>query len=150
MNKTMKHIFNKIAAVAVCGFCLAACVEPITVDKVDESAFNNVTSLVGSVRDLNTNKQQNVVEIRKEDYNTSILVLVFVVLGGIGNIRGSMIAAVVLTVLPELLRGLSDYRMLIYAVVLITMMLFNWAPAAIEWRKRVVDKFKKLVKKEAA
>ena len=73
MNKTMKHIFNKIAAVAVCGFCLAACVEPITVDKVDESAFNNVTSLVGSVRDLNTNKQENVVEIRKEDYNTSII-----------------------------------------------------------------------------
>ena len=69
----MKHIFNKIAAVAVSGLCLAACVEPITVDKVDESAFNNVTSLVGSVRDLNTNKQENIVEIRKEDYNTSIL-----------------------------------------------------------------------------
>lgn len=69
----MKHILNKIAAVAVSGLCLAACVEPITVDKVDESAFNNVTSLVGSVRDLNTNKQENVVEIRKEDYNTSIL-----------------------------------------------------------------------------
>ena len=73
MNKTMKQIFNKIAAVAVTGLCLAACVEPITVDKVDESAYNNVTSLVGSVRDLNTNKQENVIEIRKEDFNTSIL-----------------------------------------------------------------------------
>lgn len=73
MNKTMKHILNKIAAVAVSGLCLAACVEPITVDKVDESAFNNVTKLVGSVRDFNTNKQENVIEIRKEDYNTSIL-----------------------------------------------------------------------------
>ena len=69
----MKQIFNKIAAFAVSGLCLAACVEPITVDKVDESAFNNVTSLVGSVRDLNTNKQENIVEIRKEDYSTSIL-----------------------------------------------------------------------------
>lgn len=69
----MKHILNKIAAVAVAGFCLAACVEPITVDKVDESAFDNVKNLVGSVRDLNTNKQENVVEIRKDDYNTSIL-----------------------------------------------------------------------------
>ena len=57
--------------------------------------------------------------VKKFDYNTSILILVFVVLGGIGNIRGSMIAAVLLTVLPEVLRGLSDYRMLIYAVVLI-------------------------------
>ena len=69
----MKHILNKIAAVAVSGLCLAACVEPITVDKVDESAFNNVVNLVGSVRDLNTNKQENVVEIRKDAYNTSIL-----------------------------------------------------------------------------
>ena len=48
--------------------------------------------------------------VKKFDYNTSILMLVFVVLGGIGNIRGSIIAAIVLTALPEMLRGLSDYR----------------------------------------
>ena len=69
-------------------------------------------------------------------YNQSIMILVFVVLGGIGNIRGSIIAAVILTLLPEMLRGLSDYRMLIYAIVLIVMMLFNWTPKAIEWRER--------------
>lgn len=68
-------------------------------------------------------------------YNMSIMILVFVVLGGIGSFRGSIIAAVVLTMLPEVLRGLRDYRMLIYAVVLIAMMLFNWAPAAITWRQ---------------
>lgn len=84
--------------------------------------------------------------VKKFDYNTSILILVFVVLGGIGNIRGSMIAAVLLTVLPEVLRGLSDYRMLIYAIVLIAMMLFNWAPAAINWRAKVKAKFKKNAK----
>ena len=61
----------------------------------------------------------------KFDFNTSILVLVFVVLGGLGNIWGSIIAAALLTLLPELLRGLSNYRMLIYAVLLIAMMLFN-------------------------
>ena len=61
-------------------------------------------------------------------YNMSIAILVFVVMGGIGNMRGSVIAAVVLTALPELLRGLSDFRMLIYAVVLILMMLFTSAP----------------------
>ncbi len=87
--------------------------------------------------------------VKKFDYNTSILILVFVVLGGIGNIRGSMIAAVLLTVLPEVLRGLSDYRMLIYAVVLIAMMLFNWAPAAITWREKVKAKLKKNNVKEA-
>lgn len=76
-------------------------------------------------------------------YNMSITILVFVVLGGIGNIRGSIIAAVILTLLPELLRGLSDYRMLIYAIVLIIMMLFNWAPKAIEWRKRYLHFGKK-------
>ena len=41
-------------------------------------------------------------------YNQSIMILVFVVLGGIGNVRGSVIAAVVLTLLPELLRGLNN------------------------------------------
>lgn len=61
----------------------------------------------------------------KFDFNTSILVLVFVVLGGLGNIWGSMIAAALLTVLPELLRAVNDYRMLLYAVLLIAMMLFN-------------------------
>ncbi len=71
-------------------------------------------------------------------YNQSIMILVFVVMGGIGNIRGSVIAAVVLTVLPELLRGLSDYRMLIYAVVLILMMLFTSAPSWIQYRERIM------------
>ncbi len=76
-------------------------------------------------------------------YNMSITILVFVVLGGIGNIRGSIIAAVILTLLPELLRGLSDYRMLIYAIVFIIMMLFNWAPKAIEWREKYLHFGKK-------
>ena len=81
-------------------------------------------------------------------YNMSIMILVFVVLGGIGNIRGSVIAAIVLTLLPELLRGLSDYRMLIYAVVLIAMMLFNWSPKAIAWREQYAAKFRRKKQKE--
>ena len=85
------------------------------------------------------------------DYNMSILVLVYVVLGGIGNIRGSIIATIILYALPELLRGFANYRMLIYAIVLIIMMLFNWAPAARDWRARMVEKFKgKKTKKEVA
>lgn len=76
-------------------------------------------------------------------YNMSIMILVFVVLGGIGNIRGSIIAAVALTLLPEMLRGLSDYRMLIYSILLIALMLFNWAPGAIVFRERMKQKFKK-------
>ena len=77
----------------------------------------------------------------KFDFNMSILFLVFVVLGGIGNFRGSIIAAVVLTALPEVLRGLSSYRMLIYAILLIVMMLLNWAPAAMDARARFMEKY---------
>ena len=64
----------------------------------------------------------------KFKFDTSILILVFVVLGGIGNIRGSVIAAALLTILPELLREFSDYRMLVYAVILIVVMLATNSP----------------------
>ena len=80
---------------------------------------------------------------KKFDYNTSILILVFVVLGGIGNLRGSVIAATVLTVLPELLRSMNDYRMLIYAIVLIVVMIFNQSPQMIAMRKRLTARFRK-------
>ena len=83
-------------------------------------------------------------------YNMSIMILVFVVLGGIGNIRGSVISAVILTLLPELLRGLNNYRMLMYAVVLIAMMIFNSSPKAIDFRARIMDKFNANKKKGAA
>lgn len=64
----------------------------------------------------------------KFNFNTSILVLVFVVLGGLGNMLGSIIAATVLYILPEALRQFSDYRMLIYAIVLILVMLATNSP----------------------
>ena len=72
----------------------------------------------------------------KFNFNTSILVLVFVVLGGLGNIWGSLIAAALLTVLPELLRAFSDYRMLVYAIVLILVMLATNNPTLKSWLSR--------------
>ena len=65
----------------------------------------------------------------------SIMILVYVVLGGIGNFSGSIIAATLLILLPEMLRGLANYRMLIYSIVLIALMLFNWAPSILKWRE---------------
>ena len=62
------------------------------------------------------------------DYNVSIEILVIVVLGGMGSVRGSIIAAIVLKALPEMLREFSDYRMLAYSVVLIAIMLLNSSP----------------------
>ncbi len=64
----------------------------------------------------------------KFKFDTSILVLVFVVLGGIGSIRGSIIAAALLTILPEVLREFGDYRMLVYAIVLIAVMIATNSP----------------------
>lgn len=75
-------------------------------------------------------------------YNMSIMILVFVVLGGIGNIRGSIISAILLTLLPEALRGLNNYRMLIYAIVLITMMIFTSSPKVIRMKERFIGSFK--------
>ena len=79
----------------------------------------------------------------KFDINTSILVLVFVVLGGLGNMRGSIIAATVLTVLPEVLREFSEYRMLVYAIVLIVMMLATNNPTLKNAISDFTGKFKK-------
>ena len=58
-------------------------------------------------------------------FEYSIELLVIVVLGGMGSITGSILAAVILTVLPELLREFSDYRMLVYSILLIVTMIFR-------------------------
>lgn len=120
----------------------------INVTKYKLMAFTVSAALAGSAGVLYAHNLSTLTATTNNfGYNQSIMILVFVVLGGIGNIRGSIIAAVILTLLPELLRGLSDYRMLIYAIVLIVMMLFNWAPKAIEWREKYLSFGRK--KKEA-
>ena len=110
----------------------------INVTKYKLIAFTISASLAGVAGVLYAHNLSTLNALPKNfGYNMSILILVFVVLGGIGNIRGSIIAAVLLTLLPEVLRVLSDYRMLIYAIVLIAMMIFNWSPNAIFFRKRL-------------
>lgn len=96
------------------------------------SAF--LAGMAGALFGLN----YSTVTASKFKFDTSILVLVFVVLGGIGNIRGSVIAATLLTVLPELLRAFADYRMLVYAVVLIVVMLATNSPALRSALSRVI------------
>lgn len=121
----------------------------INITKYKLMAFSLSAAIAGVAGVLYAHNLSTLTALPKNfGYNMSIMILVFVVLGGIGNIRGSIISAIVLTLLPELLRGLSDYRMLIYAVVLIAMMLFNWSPKAIEWKERMKEKYfpKKLSK----
>ena len=88
------------------------------------SAF--LAGMAGALYGLN----YSAVQASKFNFNTSINILVFVVLGGMGNITGSVIAATVLYILPEMLRSLYDYRMIMYAIVLIVVMLFTWSPQA--------------------
>ena len=59
------------------------------------------------------------------DYNKSVEILVIVVLGGMRNCKGSIIAAIVMTILPEYLRAFSQYRMLLYAAILIIAMILK-------------------------
>lgn len=109
----------------------------IHITKYKMMAFTISAALAGVAGVLYAHNLATLTALPKNfGYNMSIMVLVFVVLGGIGNIRGSVISAVLLTLLPEVLRSLSDYRMLIYAIILIAVMLFNWSPKAIEWRER--------------
>lgn len=108
----------------------------INITKYKIMAFSVSAALAGVGGALYAHNLSTLTALPKNfGYNQSIMILVFVVLGGMGNIRGSVIAAVILTLLPELLRGLSDYRMLIYSIVLIVMMIFNWSPKIKVWRE---------------
>ena len=94
----------------------------INVTKYKLMAFTVSAALAGAAGTLFAMNYTTMVA-NKFDFNTSILILVFVVLGGQGNMMGSIIAASALTILPEALRSFSTYRMLVYAIVLILVML---------------------------
>ena len=120
----------------------------INISKYKLMAFSISAALAGIAGALYAHNLSTLNALPKNfGYNMSIMILVYVVLGGIGNIRGSIIAATILTVLPELLRGFSDYRMLIYSIVLIALMLFNASPGAIEFKEKY--SIKKLLSKKA-
>lgn len=99
----------------------------INVTKTKMIVFVISAALAGAAGALYGLNYSNLVS-SKFDFNTSILVLVFVVLGGLGNMTGSIIAAAVLYVIPEAFRSFGSYRMLTYAIVLIVVMIFKNDP----------------------
>ena len=129
---------NRIAAEAV----------GISITRYKMMAFVTSASLAGAAGALFGLNYSNLAAA-KFDFNTSILVLVFVVLGGLGNIWGSIIATVVLYILPEALRGFANYRMLIYAVVLILVMLTTNNPIMKGYLASLREKLGKRSEKEA-
>lgn len=119
---------NRIAAASI----------GINITKYKLMAFSISAGLAGVAGVLYAHNLTTLTALPKNfGYNMSIMILVYVVLGGIGSIRGSVIATVILYLLPEMLRGLSNYRMLMYAIVLILAMLFNSAPQFVVIRERM-------------
>ena len=116
----------------------------LNVTKYKMMAFVTSAALAGAAGALFAMNYSTIVA-SKFDFNTSILVLVFVVLGGLGNMLGSIIAAALLTILPEALRSFADYRMLVYAIVLILVMLATNSPTL----KNFFGRFKPSHGKEA-
>ena len=118
----------------------------VNVTKYKMMAFVTSAALAGAAGTLFAMNYSTIVA-NKFDFNTSILILVFVVLGGLGNMLGSIVAAAALTILPEALRQFSDYRMLVYAIVLILVMLTTNNPTLKAYTARF--KFGKRKEKEA-
>ncbi|MCI6569516.1 MAG: branched-chain amino acid ABC transporter permease [Dysosmobacter sp.] len=117
----------------------------LNITKYKMMAFVVSAALAGAAGSLFAMNYSTIVA-NKFDFNTSILVLVFVVLGGLGNMLGSIVAASALTILPEALRQFSDYRMLVYAIVLILVMLATNNPGL----RNLWTRFAGRQKKEAA
>ena len=114
----------------------------VSVTKYKMMAFVTAAVLAGMAGALYGLNSSTVVPTQFT-FNQSINVLVFVVLGGLGNVLGSIISATFLTVLPEVLREFADYRMLVYAVVLILVMIFTNNPTT----RAIANRFFAPVKK---
>ena len=113
----------------------------ISVTKYKMMAFVTSAALAGAAGTL-YGCSQVTFTASKFDFNTSILILVFVVLGGLGNMWGTVIAAAALTILPEALRQFADYRMLVYAIVLILVMLATNNPTIQSGLGRLTQRLK--------
>ncbi len=118
----------------------------VNVTKFKLTAFVLAAALAGAAGVLYGHSLANI-KAMTFDYNMSIEILVIVVLGGMGSVTGSVIAAVVLQTLPELLRDFADFRMLIYAVVLIFVMLVTNNPTLKGYVERIKNYIAKFFRK---
>jgi branched-chain amino acid transport system permease protein len=81
--------------------------------------FAGVAGAIYAHRGLGTLQYSDFTFLKSTDY------VIMVVMGGMGSMTGSVITAVLLSVLPEVLRAFSEYRMLLYSVILVIMMIFR-------------------------
>jgi branched-chain amino acid transport system permease protein len=81
-------------------------------------------------------------------FGESILILSMIVVGGLGSLYGSIIGAVLLSVLPELLRDLGSYRMIAVGVVLFVSILF--LPKGLVGEVSAIDLIRRQIRRDAA
>ncbi len=103
---------------------LAASCMGVPVLHVKLVAFG-VSSFIAGLAGCVFAAKQTIVTPDSFDFVLSVLLLAMVVLGGMGNIWGTMLGALVLGVLPEILRSFAVYRMLIFGVIMVLMMIFR-------------------------
>ena len=103
---------------------LAATCMGIPAVRVKLYAFG-LSSFIAGIAGAVFAAKQTIVTPDSFDFVLSVLILAMVVLGGMGNIWGSVLGALVLGILPELLREFSSYRMLIFGLLMILMMIFR-------------------------
>ena len=97
----------------------------IPTTRVKVTAFVLAALFAGIAGGLFAHEVGTTVNPRELGFQKSFDIIIMVVLGGMGSISGAALAAVALTILPELLRAFSEYRMIIYALVLIVVMILR-------------------------
>lgn len=81
--------------------------------------FAGIAGAIYAHRGLGTLQYSDFTFIKSTDF------VIMVVVGGMGSMTGSVITAIALSILPEVLRAFSTYRMLIYSIILVIMMIFR-------------------------
>lgn len=103
---------------------LAASCMGISTLKVKLYAFG-LSSFIAGIAGSVFAAKQTIITPDSFDFVLSVLILAMVVLGGMGNIWGAALGALVLGILPEILREFTSYRMLIFGVIMVVMMIFR-------------------------
>lgn len=80
-------------------------------------------AIVGSVAGMFFTAQFGTVDPSSFTYLTSVMILIVVVVGGMGSIPGMILGAILVIVLPEVLRPIAEFRMLLFALALVVLML---------------------------
>ena len=97
----------------------------INTSRVKVAAFVMAAFFAGVGGALFAHEFGNTLTARELSFQKSIDIVIMVVLGGTGSISGAVLAAAALTLMPELFRGFAEYRMIVYALALILVMILR-------------------------